>query len=111
MYGLRGGTAAALKLATEKVLQGTKTLQIVVNPDSNGVQYAGENLWQIQLLTLVAETPDVDTAGGYSRTVLNAIRDTIPAGFHVIHYAVDDLEAFEPVTYDGNGIYGSILSY
>jgi hypothetical protein len=111
VFGLAGGTVAAIKAAAQQVLTGTKTVRVTANPDYQGNPNSGDRPWLILVETLVEETPDVKVASGVSPTVLRAIQPTIPAGFAVVMSPVDSLEVKESSNYGGEAVYGGPWNY
>lgn len=79
-YGINAGTKNALVYATQKVLTGTKTVTVESIADGDP--------WKIRVKTLTAETPDADSPGDTSATVLAVIEPTIAAGFEVVHETI-----------------------
>ena len=111
VFGLAGGTVAAIKAAAQQVLTGTKTVRVTPNPDGEGNANGGDRPWLILVETLVEETPDVNVASGASPTVLRAIQPTIPAGFAVVMSPVDSFAVKESTRYGGDAVYGGPWNY
>jgi hypothetical protein len=100
-FGLRGGTPLAIMESAQQVLKGNKVVRIT--------KHVQGDPWAMVLETLDSETPDTTVPGQQSNAVLRAIKNSIPAGFDVVHVTVADLEELESPNYGGAGEYGGLI--
>ena len=92
-FGRNAGTVEAIRECTKQVLTGNKIVYV----------FAGGSFFQINVYTLLSETPGVTTAGDTSPEVESVIEKTKPMGFVLNHEAYSVL----PLILD-SGIYGTL---
>ena len=90
-YGLRAGTREAIVETAKKFLEFTDDSSESTRSVAVSRHYEG-NKFQIRVLTLVNETPDVTESGQYSQTMLDALEEARPLGYKITHLAVDEFE-------------------
>lgn len=87
-YGNSAGSRDAISSAAKKVLYKLNNSSFSV---AISRRYLGDP-FKIQIITLVAETPDVDAAGEESFMVLDAVEPARPMGYAIYHTTVDEFE-------------------
>jgi hypothetical protein len=80
-FGRNAGTLEAIKECAKQVLSGNKI--VYVSP--------GGSFFQINVYTLLSETPGVSSEGDTSPEVIAMLELTKPMGFVINHEAYDDL--------------------
>lgn len=87
-YGNSAGSRDAISSAAKRVLYklDNSTFSVAVSK-----RYLSDP-FKIQLITLVAETPDVAVAGESSAMVINAVERARPMGYAIYHTTVDTFE-------------------
>ena len=90
-YGKNAGTREALVETAKKFLEFTDDASESTRSVAVSRHYEG-NEFQIRVLTLVNETPDVTESGQSSQTMLDALEEARPLGYKIVHSAVDEFE-------------------
>ena len=92
-FGRNAGTVEAIRECTKQVLTGNKVVYV----------FSGGSFFQINIYTLLSETPGVTTAGDTSPEVESVVEKTKPMGFVLNHEAYAEL----PLILDSS-IYGTL---
>jgi len=90
-YGIRAGTREALIETAKQFLEFTDDGSESTRSVAVSRHYEG-NEFQLRVLTLVNETPDVTESGQSSPTMLRALEEARPLGYKIVHSAVDEFE-------------------
>jgi hypothetical protein len=90
-FGIRAGTREAIVETTRQFLEFTDDGSESTRSVAVSKHYLG-NEFQIRVLTLVNETPDVTESGQESQTMLDALELCRPLGYKIVHLAVDEFE-------------------
>jgi hypothetical protein len=87
-YGNMSGSRDAISSAAQRVLYKLDNSSFSV---AISRRYLSDP-FKIQIITLVAETPDVDSAGESSAMVIDAVEPARPLGYVIYHTTVDEFE-------------------
>lgn len=82
-FGVAAGNRDSIKAAVRTILEGNRG--VLVTPLWTG------NPWKIMIRTITSETPGVAVAGESSPQVLAVAEPTRPAGYELLHQAVDTI--------------------
>jgi len=87
-YGNSAGSKDAISSAAKRVLYklDNSTFSVAISR-----RYQNDP-FKIQIITLVAETPDVDVAGEESAMIIDAVEPARPMGYVIYHTTVDEFE-------------------